>query len=227
MNRKQRTGLAAAALVALSGCASIFNGQTQAVTINSVPAGATVTVTNRAGQAVHTAVTPATVQLKRGAGYFKSESYSVAFKKDGFADGNAVLDSSVSGWYIGNLVFGGLIGMLGVDPATGAMYTFPDSATATLAPGVGTAAPAVGMAAPAVAGGAQQPLGVTGARAGNSPRVGVYVVAAEQAGSTMRCAASPAAHMVDSGPTFERFAMSCDNGSALVLRCTSGGCRRE
>lgn len=28
----------------------------------------------------------------------------------------------LSGWYFGNLVFGGLIGMLIVDPLTGAMY---------------------------------------------------------------------------------------------------------
>ena len=109
--------------------------------------------------------------------------------------------------------------MLGVDPATGAMYTFPDSASATLAPTVGTAPPGL-------AGGAQ-PLRVASARAASSPRVGVYVGAAEQAGSAMRCAASPAARMVDSGPTFERFAMACDNGGAMVLRCTSGGCQRE
>jgi hypothetical protein len=28
----------------------------------------------------------------------------------------------LDGWYIGNIVFGGLIGMLIVDPATGAMW---------------------------------------------------------------------------------------------------------
>jgi hypothetical protein len=28
----------------------------------------------------------------------------------------------VDGWYFGNLLFGGLIGLLIVDPATGAMY---------------------------------------------------------------------------------------------------------
>ena len=32
------------------------------------------------------------------------------------------LDSSLSGWYFGNIIFGGLIGMLIVDPVTGAMY---------------------------------------------------------------------------------------------------------
>jgi len=32
------------------------------------------------------------------------------------------LECSVNGWYFGNLFIGGLIGMLIVDPATGAMY---------------------------------------------------------------------------------------------------------
>ena len=40
------------AAFALTGCASIFNGQTQAVTINSVPDGADVSVTNRAGEKI-------------------------------------------------------------------------------------------------------------------------------------------------------------------------------
>jgi hypothetical protein len=30
--------------------------------------------------------------------------------------------SKVEGWYWGNILFGGLIGMIIVDPATGAMY---------------------------------------------------------------------------------------------------------
>ncbi|MFH6792762.1 hypothetical protein ACHRCF_16520, partial [Acinetobacter baumannii] len=29
---------------------------------------------------------------------------------------------TLSGWYLGNIIFGGLIGLLIVDPATGAMY---------------------------------------------------------------------------------------------------------
>ena len=32
------------------------------------------------------------------------------------------LECSVNGWYFGNLLIGGLIGMLIIDPATGAMY---------------------------------------------------------------------------------------------------------
>jgi len=36
------------------------------------------------------------------------------------------INSSVDGWYFGNILVGGLIGMLIVDPATGAMYNLPE-----------------------------------------------------------------------------------------------------
>jgi PEGA domain len=121
-----------AVVLALTGCASIFNGQTQAVTIRSAPEGAAVAVTNRAGEKIHTGTTPVTLTLKRGAGYFKSETYSVVLTKEGFADRELTIYASLSGWYIGNILFGGLIGMLAVDPVTGAMYTFPDSVSGTL-----------------------------------------------------------------------------------------------
>jgi hypothetical protein len=38
----------------------------------------------------------------------------------------------MSGWYIGNILVGGLIGMLAVDPVTGGMYVFPDQVSAAL-----------------------------------------------------------------------------------------------
>lgn len=43
----------------------------------------------------------------------------------------------MDGWYWGNILFGGLIGMLAVDPATGAMYKLPKATSAglTLKPG--------------------------------------------------------------------------------------------
>ncbi|WP_082754923.1 hypothetical protein [Variovorax sp. PAMC 28711] len=123
---------AGAVVLALSGCASIFNGKTQAITISSVPDGATALVVNRAGVTVHNGVTPLTLQVNRGAGYFKSEVYTITFAKEGFASTEVKLESTVSGWYIGNLLFGGLIGMIGVDPATGAMYVFPETVSSTL-----------------------------------------------------------------------------------------------
>ena len=122
---KLRLAALAAALV-LSGCATIFNGQSQTVVIASKPEGATVSVTNRAGESVHSGVTPVTLSLKRGYGYFKAETYTIKFDKPGFDTKEVVISGGVSGWYIGNILFGGLIGMLAVDPVTGAMYVFPD-----------------------------------------------------------------------------------------------------
>jgi hypothetical protein len=132
--KNMKRALAASAVVfALSGCASIFNGQTQAVTIRSAPEGAGVAVTNRAGEKIHTGTTPVTLTLKRGAGYFKAETYTVLLTKDGFADKELTIVGTVSGWYIGNILIG-LIGMLAVDPVTGGMYAFPDSVSGTLEP---------------------------------------------------------------------------------------------
>jgi hypothetical protein len=118
--------------LALSGCASIISGGTQPVTIMSEPDGASVTVTNRTGEKIHNGITPATLTLKRGAGYFKPETYKVEVKKDGYEPRQLDIVSTVNGWYIGNILFGGLIGFLAVDPATGAMYSFPESVNATL-----------------------------------------------------------------------------------------------
>lgn len=128
----KKTIAAAAVAVLLSGCASIFNGSTQTVTVNSDPAGAAVTVTNSAGLKVHTGTTPATFQLTRGKGYFRSENYTISLQKDGFAAKEISVTGNVSGWYFGNILIGGLIGMLAVDPLTGAMYSFPDSVSEKL-----------------------------------------------------------------------------------------------
>ena len=57
-------------------------------------------------------------------------------KKDGFADASQQVDSQVSGWYVANIMLGGLLGMLIIDPASGGMYSFPDAVKGTLAPKV-------------------------------------------------------------------------------------------
>ncbi|MEP6722591.1 MAG: hypothetical protein ABJA77_14185 [Variovorax sp.] len=123
---------ASAVVLALTGCASIFNGKTQQVTVSSVPEGAMASVTNRAGEKIHSGATPVTLTLDRGAGYFKSESYAIVLTKDGFALKELKLTATLSGWYIGNILLGGLVGMLAVDPLTGAMCTFPSSVSGTL-----------------------------------------------------------------------------------------------
>ncbi|PCH61737.1 MAG: hypothetical protein COC19_04360 [SAR86 cluster bacterium] len=110
----------------LTGCSSIISQSNYAVAIDSNPTGANFSITNKAGQRVQNGVTPATVTLKSSAGYFKGESYTVVLNKAGYSEKTYLLTSTIDGWYFGNILLGGIIGMLIVDPATGAMYNLPD-----------------------------------------------------------------------------------------------------
>jgi hypothetical protein len=112
-----------AALAFVSGCATIFTGGgSQKVSIASTPPGAQVSIKNRAGQVVSTGSTPFEAKLKKGAGYFKSESYMLDFTMPGYQPRQAKLTPRISGWYFGNIAIGGLLGMVCIDPVTGAMY---------------------------------------------------------------------------------------------------------
>ncbi|MBL8404776.1 MAG: hypothetical protein JNL16_09570 [Dechloromonas sp.] len=116
--------IAIAIATSLSGCATIIGSTTQPLTIKSTPEGANVVVINRAGEKIHSGVAPMTVTLNRGAGYFKPEIYTIKFDKEGYESKEVVVTGQVNGWYFGNIIFGGLIiGMLIVDPNTGAMYS--------------------------------------------------------------------------------------------------------
>ena len=121
------------ALLILSGCATIFEGKNQPITIRTTPEAASITITNRAGEKVHVGTTPSTVTLARGVGYFKSESYTVNIYKEGYLPRQITLTGTVNGWYLANILFGGIIGLVLVDPATGAMYSLaPDPIITTL-----------------------------------------------------------------------------------------------
>jgi hypothetical protein len=84
--------------------------------------GAHVSIFDRNERLVETNTTAFIAQLSSGVGYFKSQEYRLFFELPGYQSVNVNLESKVSGRYWGNLVLGGLIGMLIVDPLTGAMY---------------------------------------------------------------------------------------------------------
>ncbi len=118
-----------------ASCATIVGDSNELVQLKSDPPGASVSVVNEGGENVFQGTTPTSVMLKKGRGYFDGETYSVRFERDGFEPGLVLLDTGLSGWYVlGNIVFGGLIGWLIVDPLTGAMWKLDDSVLATLQP---------------------------------------------------------------------------------------------
>lgn len=121
------------ALALSSGCSTIVGERYNHVNIATVPPGANYEV-RRAGDDVVVAsgVTPNVVKLKSSAGYFKRGSYSVRLHKDGYQDTTVPLSASMRGTYWGNLLVGGPIGMLIVDPASGAMWGLPRKVDAQL-----------------------------------------------------------------------------------------------
>ena len=115
--------VATATLLACSGCASIVSTSSRQVTISSNPIGAPVTVSKTDGTPIFAGVTPTTLTLDTGHSFFVGSEYDVLVSPDGFEPRRSRLQSRMNGWYVGNILFGGLIGLLLVDPATGAMFT--------------------------------------------------------------------------------------------------------
>jgi len=107
----------------LSGCASIVSGGPEVVTINSTPAEAKMTICNeRTGQCITVGQTPYAATLERSQGYFSPAKYTITCEKEGYETCTKSFKAGMNGWYAGNILFGGLIGILIVDPLTGAMW---------------------------------------------------------------------------------------------------------
>ena len=125
--------VAVATVLLCAGCASIVSKSIYPVTINSYPDGADIVVKDENGIGVFSGKTPTTVTLQAGAGFFQGKDYSVTFSKAGYASQTVPVRRGIDAWYIaGNLFFGGLIGYLIVDPATGAMWTLQQNVTVSL-----------------------------------------------------------------------------------------------
>ena len=110
------------AILILSSCASIVTRSSYSVTINSTPSNALVTITDIRGMTVFSGNTPAVVSLSASAGFFQRAEYQIRFSSPGYDDRIISIRASIDGWYWGNILLGGFIGMLIIDPATGAMW---------------------------------------------------------------------------------------------------------
>jgi hypothetical protein len=130
----RQTGLRAAVLACgltvfgmQTGCATILGGgERETVQLPALPTGQTVEVRNKEGLAIFDGPTPAPLTLKRGAGFFQAEKYTFTIKQNGSPIRMMEVKADLNGWYFGNIILGGLIGMLIVDPLTGAMWDLPD-----------------------------------------------------------------------------------------------------
>ncbi|WP_179315208.1 PEGA domain-containing protein [Winogradskyella undariae] len=94
----------------LSSCATIISGSRQNVEITSEPSSAKVYINE-----IEIGQTPVQKNLKR------NQEYQLTLKLDGYKTYETKLEKKFNAWYIGNVLIGGIIGLV-IDPITGAMH---------------------------------------------------------------------------------------------------------
>jgi hypothetical protein len=116
------------AVFGLASCAAIMSSSHQKITFNTAPAGATVEVSDAMGMPAGSCETPCSLDLKR------KREYKVVISKTGYAPVEMALDRSSNGWIWGNLLLGGVIGLV-IDFTSGSAYKLsPKDLNVTLSP---------------------------------------------------------------------------------------------
>jgi hypothetical protein len=134
-----RVGLAALTaawtMLTMSGCATIVDRGPREIPIASQPPGAKVSIYNRSNVLVTSQTAPFVAELNPKHRFFVGQRYRVVFEMEGYETAEVQLKPRISAWYFSNIFLGGPLGMLIVDPATGAMYRLlPEEVDQVLTP---------------------------------------------------------------------------------------------
>ena len=115
-------------LMAVSGCATIATGTSQAINVSTVPPGASCTL-DRVGERVGVVpMTPGTVTVDK-----TKHDLAVTCAKDGYQTVTVTHEPTFNLAVIGNVVAGGVIGLV-VDASTGAIHNYPANLRVDLPP---------------------------------------------------------------------------------------------
>lgn len=104
----------------ITGCASIIHGKLQKISVNTAPSGANVEATSGEGDPVR-CTTPGVLELDRS-----RPGYVLHIEKVGYKDIDVVLKRGIDPWFWGNIIIGGIIGIM-VDMSSGSAYKFSPS----------------------------------------------------------------------------------------------------
>jgi hypothetical protein len=149
---KSKIGTATAVTVAafyLSGCASVIEGTSQEILVNTNPAGANCEFVREGNVIARVTQTP-------GGATIKKTKYDITLKcnKEGFQEASYLNHSGAAGATFGNIVLGGGIGWA-IDSASGADNKYDGVVNVTLVPvnavtaaSAPSGATAIGAAAP-------------------------------------------------------------------------------
>ena len=119
----KRLSFAGFALVLLPGCGAILHGSRQNISVQSSPAGASISTSPASGSFT----TPTNLVLER------KNSYVLNFSNPGYTTATFNIQNNISvGVVVADILLTGLVGVI-VDAATGSWYNLtPESATVTL-----------------------------------------------------------------------------------------------
>lgn len=119
--------LLSATLLINTGCATMFDGKTQAITVNTSPPKANC-LFKRNGQDVgDIEKTPGSAVIEKS-----RDDVTVVCNKKGYEESTYIDKSGVAAWTFVNILFGGVIG-LAVDYGTGAINKYDSPVNMTLA----------------------------------------------------------------------------------------------
>jgi hypothetical protein len=107
----------------VTSCASIISTSKQTININTNPSGANVSINGE-----NVGISPLFYSFSR------KNDYTVKIDLAGYQPYELRLTRSLNPWVFGNIIFGGLIGIV-IDAATGAIYKLsPDQINTNLSP---------------------------------------------------------------------------------------------
>lgn len=120
--------MALIALLFLPACATITQGSTDTVTVDTRPPGAVCTITQNGQTVAVINPTPGSMVVPKS-----KNDLAVDCEKDGFNRSAGLLASEFEAMTFGNIIFGGVVGVA-VDAASGALNEYPPIITLTLQP---------------------------------------------------------------------------------------------
>ena len=115
-------------LLTTSGCATIFEGTSQSVSVTTDPAGANCTVDRKGTRVGQVNPTPGSIHIDKS-----KDDLSIHCEHVGYTPSDVADSPRFQGTTFGNIVAGGLIGVV-VDAASGANYEYPSDLRITMAP---------------------------------------------------------------------------------------------
>jgi len=120
--------LAVGSTILLSGCATLFEGTSQSVSIVTDPAGANCMVDRSGARIAQVNPTPGSIHIDKS-----KNDLSIHCEHVGYQAATIASSPRFQGTTFGNIIAGGMVGVI-VDAASGANFAYPPDVQIKMAP---------------------------------------------------------------------------------------------